>query len=79
MSDSAIEADKAEVIALLKTQGEAWATFVEGLSEAFLGESVMMPQGASPASRSQPRLWLSTKLARNARSEEMGMFTMPST
>jgi len=52
---------KAEVIALLKTQGEAWATFVEGLSEAFLAESVTMPQGASPASRSRFDMILSGK------------------
>src|SRR5689334_17560037 len=42
---------KAEVIELLKTQGEKWAGFVEGVSEDFLAESVSMPPGGSPPSR----------------------------
>jgi len=37
---------KSEIIALLKSEGESYASFLEGLSEAFLAESVKMsPQG----------------------------------
>ena len=40
---------KAEILDLLKSHGETWAKFVEGLSEDFLGEAVAMPTGAGPA------------------------------
>ena len=37
---------KSEIIALLKSEGDSYATFLEGLSETFLAESVKMsPQG----------------------------------
>jgi uncharacterized damage-inducible protein DinB len=37
---------KSEIIALLKSEGDAYAAFLEGLSEPFLAESVKMsPQG----------------------------------
>jgi hypothetical protein len=37
--------DKAEIVRFLKSEGERFASFLEGLSEAFLGETVTMPQG----------------------------------
>ena len=52
---------KAEVIALLKTEGETWAKFVEGLSEEFLAQPVQMPQGATPATKSRFEMILSVK------------------
>src|SRR5712691_3389009 len=33
---------KAEVLALLRKEGETWAGFLEGLSEEFLGQAVEM-------------------------------------
>ena len=52
---------KAEVIALLKSEGEIWAKFVEGVTEDFLAQSVKLPQGASPTSKSRFEMFLSVK------------------
>ena len=42
---------KAETIALLKSEGEKFATFLEGLSDAFLAEPVAMMPGAPAKTR----------------------------
>ena len=52
---------KAEVIDLLKKNGEIWAQFVEDVSEDFLGESVEMPEGATPPAKSRFEILLSVK------------------
>jgi uncharacterized damage-inducible protein DinB len=52
---------KAELIAFLKSEGEKFATFVENLPPAFLEESVAMPPGAEPASKSRFEMLLSPK------------------
>jgi len=41
---------KAEVIALLKDEGEKYAKAVESLSDDFIGQSVAMPPGGTPSS-----------------------------
>jgi uncharacterized damage-inducible protein DinB len=52
---------KAEIIELLTREGEAWASWLEGLSDDFLGERVSMPPGAPPASKSRFEMLLSPK------------------
>jgi uncharacterized damage-inducible protein DinB len=52
---------KAQTIELLKTSGEKWAGWLEGLTDDFLGEQVAMPQGATPASRTRFDMLLSVK------------------
>jgi uncharacterized damage-inducible protein DinB len=52
---------KAEIIALLKSEGECFALYLEGLTEAFLAEPVRMPQGAKPATKSRFEMLLSPK------------------
>ena len=52
---------KAEVIALLREEGEKWATFLEGVPEAFLGQVLPMPAGATPPARSRFDMILSVK------------------
>src|SRR5207245_1599467 len=42
---------KAELIALLKSEGESFASFLEGLPESFLADHVTMPPGAPYATR----------------------------
>jgi uncharacterized damage-inducible protein DinB len=42
---------KAEVIALLRSEGEKFASLVSGLSDDFLGETITMPQGGTPPTR----------------------------
>jgi uncharacterized damage-inducible protein DinB len=52
---------KKEVVELLRSNGEQWAGFLEGLGEKFLEERVHMPPGAEPASRSRFEMILSVK------------------
>ncbi len=52
---------KAQVIDLLKNEGEKWASWVEGLSDKFLGERVDMPQGSTPPYKSRLEMILSVK------------------
>jgi len=53
--------DKAQIIALLKTDGETFASFLGGLSESFLAEDVMMMPGSEPAKKSRFEMLLSPK------------------
>lgn len=53
--------NKAETIALLKSEGDKFAAFLEGLSDAFLAETVTMPPGADPATKSRFEMLLSPK------------------
>jgi uncharacterized damage-inducible protein DinB len=52
---------KAEIVALLKSEGDKFAAFLEGLSEPFLAERVTMPPGAEPATKSRFEMLLSPK------------------
>ena len=52
---------KTEIIELLRKNGEDWATWLEGTSDAFLAESITMPPGGSPASRTRFDMLLSVK------------------
>ena len=52
---------KAELIAFLRSEGDRFAAFLEGFSDAFLGESVLMPPGATPASKTRFEMLLSPK------------------
>jgi uncharacterized damage-inducible protein DinB len=52
---------KAEVVALLKAEGEKFASFLEGLSEPFLAEAVKMPTGVDPTTKSRLEMLLSPK------------------
>ena len=47
-ADEAKPRNKAEIVSLLKSSGEEFATFVEGLSEDFLAEQVTTPFGPDP-------------------------------
>ena len=52
---------KAEIVALLKGEGDKFASFLEGLPESFLAERVAMPPGAEPATKSRFEMLLSPK------------------
>jgi hypothetical protein len=52
---------KAEVIEYLKSEGESFATFLEGVSESFLAETVTLPPGATPPSKTRFEMLLGTK------------------
>jgi uncharacterized damage-inducible protein DinB len=61
MAEEAKPRTKVEVIELLRTEGEKWATFVEGLSDEFLGQSVLTPPGGSPPQRTRFDMIMSVK------------------
>jgi uncharacterized damage-inducible protein DinB len=52
---------KAEIIELLRTNGESWARWLEGLTEAFLAEHVAIPHGPAPTTKSRFEMILSVK------------------
>jgi len=51
---------KAQIIEALKRNGDAWASWIEGLPEDLLAERVEMP-GQTPSSKSRFEMLLSTK------------------
>ena len=61
MADEAKPRTKAQVIDLLRREGDTWANFLSGLSEDFLGQAVQMPQGAAPPAKSRLEMILSVK------------------
>ena len=52
---------KAELIAFLKSEGDTFAAFLEGLQEPFLAEQVTMPPGAQPPSKVRFEMLMSAK------------------
>ena len=52
---------KAEIIALLRTEGEKFAAGLESCSEEFLGQTVTYPQGMQPPSKSRFEMLMSAK------------------
>ena len=49
------------MIAFLKSEGEKFASYLEGLPESFLAEAVTMPPGGTPATKSRFEMLLSPK------------------
>ena len=52
---------KAEIIELLKTEGEGFATQLEGCSEEFLGQTVQYPEGMVPPTKSRFEMLMAPK------------------
>ncbi len=52
---------KAELIALLTDRGEAFATWLETLDAAFLGELFTMPAGSEPATKTRFEMLMGVK------------------
>ena len=52
---------KAEAIALLKSEGERFASFLEAMPDSFLAERVAMPPGAEPAAKTRFEMLLAPK------------------
>jgi uncharacterized damage-inducible protein DinB len=52
---------KGEILELLRTNGEKFAGWLEGLSEEFLGEQVSLPPGQTPPSKSRFEMLLGAK------------------
>ena len=52
---------KAEIVALLRAEGDKFAGRLENVTEEFLAEQVEMPHGATPATKSRFEMLLSPK------------------
>jgi uncharacterized damage-inducible protein DinB len=61
MAEAAKPRTKAEIIALLKDDGEKFATALESLADDYLGQSVAMPPGGTPPSRTRFDMLASVK------------------
>ncbi|MGC2661872.1 MAG: DinB family protein [Bryobacteraceae bacterium] len=61
MAESAQPRIKSEIIALLKEEGEKYASSLEALTDDFLGQRITMPPGGSPPSRSRFDMLLAVK------------------
>ena len=59
--EEATDRTKVQVIDLLKTEGDTWASFLESVSEEFLAEPFTFPPGATPATKSRLEMLLSVK------------------
>ncbi len=61
LEEENITRTKSQAIDLLQKEGEKWAGWVEGLSDAFLAEPVQMPAGSMPSQKSRLEMVLSVK------------------
>jgi len=61
LAEEAKPRNKAEIIAFLKSEGDKFASYLEGLDDSFLGEQVTMPPGATPATKSRFEMLLGAK------------------
>jgi uncharacterized damage-inducible protein DinB len=52
---------KAETVALLKVEGDTFASYLESLSDAFLAEALTMPPGMQPPTKTRFEMLLSPK------------------
>mgnify|MGYP003908344579 CR=1 FL=1 len=53
MAEEAKPRTKAQIIELLRSEGERWANFVSEVSDDFLAQVVMMPPGGTPPQRTR--------------------------
>jgi uncharacterized damage-inducible protein DinB len=60
-AEEQVKRSKAEILAMLYTEGEKYAKALEGLSEAFLAETVQYPQGMVPPSKSRFEMLIAPK------------------
>jgi uncharacterized damage-inducible protein DinB len=61
MAEEAQPRTKAETVALLKSEGDAFASYLESLPESFLAEPVTQMPGAQPATKSRFEMLLGAK------------------
>jgi uncharacterized damage-inducible protein DinB len=52
---------KDQIVEMLRSSGEKWAGWVEGVTDNFLAEQVQMPAGMTPAAKSRFEMILSVK------------------
>ena len=60
-AEEKMQRSKDQTLEMLRSSGEKWAGWLEGLTESFLAEHVAMPAGAIPASKTRFEMILSVK------------------
>ena len=60
-ADEKMKRSKAQTVELLRSSGEKWASFLDGVTDSFLAEQVGMRAGMTPASKSRFEMILSVK------------------
>jgi uncharacterized damage-inducible protein DinB len=61
MAEESMPRTRAETVALLKSEGEKVASYLEGLTDEFLAEPVTMPGGMEPAVKTRFEMLMSMK------------------
>jgi uncharacterized damage-inducible protein DinB len=61
VGDEQAPRNKAQIVALLKENGDRFANWLDTLTDEFLGEAVAMPPGMTPASKTRFEMILSAK------------------
>lgn len=61
IAEEQVPRTKAQIIDLLKTEGEKFASALEGLSEQFLAETVSYPEGMVPPTKSRFEMLIAPK------------------
>ena len=61
MAQEQAQMSKAQIVGMLRETGDRFANWVEGLSEEFLGETVKLPPGMTPATKTRFEMILSLK------------------
>jgi uncharacterized damage-inducible protein DinB len=60
-AEEKVQRSKDQTLEMLRSSGEKWAGWLEGLTEGFLGEQVAMPAGMTPSAKSRFEMILSVK------------------
>ena len=60
-ADEKVQRSKEEILEMLRSSGEKWAGWLDGLTDDFLAERIEFLAGASPASKSRFEMVLSVK------------------
>jgi uncharacterized damage-inducible protein DinB len=61
VAEEQVTRDKAQIVDLLRENGDHFATWLDTLSDDFLAQRVSMPPGATPASRTRFEMLLGAK------------------
>jgi uncharacterized damage-inducible protein DinB len=61
VAEEKVSRSKDQTLEMLRSSGEKWAGWLDGISEGFLAEQVAMPPGATPAAKSRFEMILSVK------------------
>jgi uncharacterized damage-inducible protein DinB len=61
IAEEKIQRNKAQIIAFLREEGEKLASWIDGLSDEFLGERIAMPPGMQPTTKTRFEMIMGVK------------------